>query len=165
MWNLAQINVARALYPLDDPRIAEFVDRLDAVNALADAAPGFAWRLQSEGGNATDIGPPGDPNLIINMSVWQTPEALFDFVYKTGHREVMAKRRQWFEPPEEAYQALWWVRSGDWPTVEKGLARLAYLRRHGPTRLAFTFKQQFPPPDAAQTADPMHPEPYCVGWQ
>ena len=164
-WHLAQINVATALYPLDDPRIAEFMGLLDEVNALADGSPGFVWRLQSAQGNATDLRMTDDPKFIVNMSVWQSPEALFDFVYKSAHRLVMAKRRQWFERPERAYQALWWVAAGTLPSAEEGLARLDHLDRHGPTAHAFTFKQKFPPPMAAGLPEDMGPEPFCVGWE
>lgn len=163
-WHLAQINVATALYPLEDPRMAEFVARLDEVNALAEASPGFVWRLQSGSGNATDIQVGDDPRFIVNMSVWQTVESLFDYAYKSAHRLVMAKRRQWFERPAEAYQVLWWVPAGHEPTTEEGLERLQHLQRHGPSPTAFTFKQRFPPPGSAGTPEGLEPAPYCVGW-
>jgi hypothetical protein len=163
-WHLAQINVATALYPLDDPRIAAFVAKLDEVNALADATPGFVWRLQSDSGNATDIKASEDPNFIVNMSVWSDAEALFDFVYKTSHRLVMAQRREWFARPNGAYMTLWWVPAGHRPTVEEGLARLAHLDREGPGAHAFTFKSKFPPPDRTDLPEDLRPEPYCVGW-
>jgi hypothetical protein len=165
-WQIAQMNVGTTLYPIDDPRIAEFVDGLDAVNALADASPGFVWRLQTESGNATAIKPrDADPLFIVNMSVWETVEALFEFVYKTAHTAVMVKRRQWFAKPERAYMVLWWVPAGHRPTVEEGLARLDELDANGPTPRAFTFKQKFPPPDAEGAPVDLRPDPYCVGWR
>jgi len=163
-WHIAQINVATALYEFEDPRIAEFFERLDEVNALADTSPGFVWRLQTELGNATDIQATNDPRLIVNMSVWASVEALFDFAYKTPHRHVMTKRRQWFTPPNGAYQALWWVRAGTHPSVQQGLKRLSVLDACGPTKRAFTFKTKFPPPGAAGEPEDLKPEPYCVGW-
>jgi hypothetical protein len=163
-WHIAQINVATALYPLDDPRIAEFMGLLDEVNALAEQSAGFVWRLKSESGNATDMKVTDDPKFIINMSVWQSVEALFDFVYKSSHRLVMAKRREWFERPVGAYQALWWVEAAKFPSAEDGLARLALLERKGPTAVAFTFKSKFPPPGLAGDSEDMQPDPYCVGW-
>ncbi len=164
-YQIAQMNVARALYPLEDPGMADFVDQLDDINALAERSPGFVWRLQSESGNATDIQVNGDPMLIVNMSVWQTAEALFEFVYRAVHTKVMTRRRDWFERPTEAFQVLWWVPAGHEPTVEEGLARLSHLREHGPTAKAFTFKERFPSPagDGAD-GDDLAPEPYCVGW-
>ena len=163
-WHLAQMNVATALYPLEDPRMAEFMTRLDEVNALAEASPGFVWRLQSGSGNATDIQVGDDPRFIVNMSVWETVESLFDYAYKSAHRLVMAKRRQWFERPAEAYQVLWWVPAGHEPTTEEGLNRLQHLQRHGPSPFAFTFKQRFPPPGSAETPEGLEPAPDCVGW-
>jgi hypothetical protein len=164
-WHIAQINVATALFPLDDPRIAEFMGLLDEVNALAEQSPGFVWRLKSESGNGTDIRMTEDPNFIVNMSVWRSVEALFDFVYKSSHRLVMAKRRQWFEPPARSYQALWWVPAGGFPSAQEGLERLRHLDAQGPTPLAFTFKRKFPPPGVLGAPEDMRPDPYCVGWE
>ena len=101
-FHLAQINVARALAPLDDPRLAGFVARLDEINALADRSPGFVWRLQSDSGNATDIQVSDDPLTIVNMSVWRDLDSLFAYVYRSDHLQVMAQRRQWFEKPAGA---------------------------------------------------------------
>ena len=164
-WHIAQMNVATALYPLDDPRIAEFMAALDEVNALAERSPGFVWRLKSDQGSATDIRVTDDPKFIINMSVWESVEALFDFVYKSAHRLVMARRREWFDRPARAYQALWWLPAGSALAVEDGLARLAHLEMHGATARAFTFKQKFPPPGTRGEATDLKPDPYCVGWR
>lgn len=162
-WHLAQMNVARALYPLDDPRLADFVDNLDRINALAEASPGFVWRLQSDAGNATDIIVSDDPQFIINLTVWEDKDSLFDYVYKSAHRDVMVKRREWFEKPAATYQVLWWIKAGTVPTAAEGLARLDALRQDGPTPHAFTFKAMFPPEADTGPTD-MKPEPYCVGW-
>ena len=142
-FHLAQINVARALAPLDDPKLAGFVARLDDINALADSSPGFVWRLQSDSGNATDIQVSDDPQFIVNMSVWQGLDALFAYVYRSDHLQVMAQRRQWFEKPAGAFMALWWLPTGTLPSLDDGLARIAQLERSGPTPQAFTFKQPF----------------------
>lgn len=165
MWHVAQANVARALDDLDSPQLAEFMNNLDRINALADESPGFVWRLQSEAGNATDIQVGDDARFIVNLSVWETTEALFDFVYRTAHTKIMAQRRNWFEKPTLAHQALWWVPVGHEPTVEEALAKLAVLDRLGPGPAAFTFKQRYPAPDRPAAApDDMKPEPYCAGW-
>lgn len=145
-WHIAQINVGTTRFATDDERLGGFMRRLDAINGLADDSPGFVWRLQSDSGNATDIDVGGDPNFIVNMSVWSSIEALRDFVYKTAHRDVMIRRREWFERPDGAYQALWWVPAGHLPTPEEGLARLAVLRELGPCERAFSFRQHYPPP-------------------
>lgn len=164
-WHIAQINVGHVLHPVEDPRMAGFTGRLDEINAQADAAPGFVWRLQSDSGNATDILVSDDPAFIVNMSVWQSVDALFQFVYRTAHQGVMAGRRQWFARPQGAYQVLWWVPAGHLPTPQEGLDRLALLEREGPSPFAFTFKKSFPPPGAAGAPSDLAPDPYCVGWQ
>lgn len=158
-WHLAQLNIARPRAPIDSPQLAEFVARLDAINALAEASPGFVWRLAGAGGNATDI-KVEDPTILVNMSVWASPEALFEFVYKTAHVEVMARRREWFERMA-LYQVLWWIPAGTVPTVDEALARLAHLDQHGPTPEAFTFKRRFGVPGSTMPPTDMHPEPYC----
>ena len=159
------MNIATALYPHDDDRMSRFFQQLDDVNALADNSPGFVWRLQSDSGNATDIQVGDDPLLLVNMSVWQSVEALFDFAYKSAHRDVVADRRQWFAQPDGAYQVLWWVPAGHNPTVDEGMSKLEMLRAKGPTQVAFTFKSKHPPPDSQGELEDLKPEPYCSGWQ
>ncbi len=144
-WHLAQMNVATARFATDDPRMEGFMSRLDGVNALADSQPGFVWRLQSDSGNATDIDAGGGPMFLVNMSVWESFEALSEFVYDTLHRDVMLRRREWFEKPKDAYQVLWWVEAGHRPTVEEGLERLSNLQENGPNPEAFSFSRSFPP--------------------
>lgn len=162
-WHLAQINVGRMLAPEGDPRVQGFFDALDEVNALADASPGFVWRLVGDGTNATDIQPTTDPLLLLNMSVWTDAESLFAFVYRTAHTPVMAKRRDWFDRFEGAYMALWWIPAGTIPTINDGLSRLWHLDRFGPTPHAFTFKLRFPPPGVGAAPVDMQPDPWCVG--
>lgn len=165
-WHIAQLNVGRLLAPPESPVVADFMASLDRINRLAEASPGFVWRLKSDTGNATDIRVgDDDPQFIINMSVWASVETLFDFVYRTAHTQVMVRRRQWFERPDVAYQVLWWVPAGYRPTPEEALARLAYLREHGSTPWAFAFKQRYAPPQSAGAPTDMQPEPYCVGWR
>ncbi|HEY1931515.1 MAG TPA: DUF3291 domain-containing protein [Acetobacteraceae bacterium] len=164
-WHVAQMNVGTVRYPVDDPRVAEFMGALDRVNAMADATPGFVWRLQSAQGNATDILVSANPLFLVNMSVWESVEALFDFVYRTEHRLVMAKRREWFEPPDGPYLVLWWVPAATLPTPQDGLERLRFLAAHGPSAHAFTFRDKYGPPDVEGPPEDMRPEPYCVGWR
>src|SRR5262245_7860449 len=121
-----------------------FVSQLDPINALADASTGFVWRLQSEKGNATDITYNEDPMTLVNMSVWETVEALQRFVYKSHHLGVLRDRAKWFEKPTEPIYALWWIPAGHIPTVAEGRERLEHYRRHGPTPHAFWFQQLFP---------------------
>jgi hypothetical protein len=160
-WQLAQMNVGRLLAPHGDPQVKPFFDALDRVNALAEASPGFVWRLQSDAGNATDIQPTADPLFIVNMSVWTDTQTLFDFVFRSAHAPEMAKRRTYFERLEGAIQALWWVPAGHTPSVDEGLSRLWRLDRYGPTPQAFTFKQRFPAPGQLEPAVNMSPDASC----
>jgi hypothetical protein len=154
MWHLAQLNVGIPLEPLDSERLSGFMDSLDPINAIADAAPGFVWRLQTEDGNATAVQAFEDPNVIVNLSVWESLESLGDFVYRSNHVEVMRKRRQWFEVPTEAFVVLWWVPAGTIPTVADAVARLERLRAEGPTPEAFTFRTVFPAPGDVEAPAP-----------
>ncbi|MGQ0804201.1 MAG: DUF3291 domain-containing protein [Actinomycetota bacterium] len=146
--HLAQVNVARMLAPLDSPQLADFMAALEPINALGDGSPGFVWRLQTDEGDATAYRVLGDDSMIVNLTVWESIEALADFAYRSDHKDVMRRRREWFEKMAEAYVALWWVPAGHLPTIEEAEERLLYLREHGPTEHAFTFRQPFPPPDA-----------------
>ena len=146
-YHLAQINVGTLKAPMDAPETAGFANNLDRIKALADASPGFVWRLVGEGGNATDILMWDDPLMLLNMSVWTDIESLAAYVYRTGHRDVMRQRAQWFEKVE-VYMCLWWVPAGHIPTPSEAIDRLETLRRLGPTPGAFTFREPFPAPDA-----------------
>jgi len=162
-WQIAQINIGRLVAPEGDARVQPFFDALDHVNAMAEGAPGFVWRLQSETGDATDLQPTPDPLMIVNMSVWTDTDALFAFVYRSGHTPEMARRREYFARFEGAYQALWWVRTGHRPTIADGLSRLWMIDRFGPSPSAFTFKARFPEPGRMGPAVDMQPDPWCVG--
>ena len=157
---LAQVNIGRLLAPIESPLIADFVAALDEVNATADAAPGFLWRLQTEDGDATAVrgferdavGSGG--GVIINMSVWESVQALAAYAYGAGHVEVLRRRREWFSRMTDAYLALWWVPRGRIPTVGEAEDRVHHLRAHGPTAHAFTLREPFPAPGAASVAEP-----------
>lgn len=145
-WHLAQYNVAKLVAPLDDPRLADFVASLRRVNELGDRAPGFVWRLQSAGGDSTDVRVGDDPLVLVNFTVWESIEALFEYTYHSAHVEVFRRRREWFRHDGRPYLAMWWVPPGHVPTMAEAEERLAHLRAHGPTPYAFTFKQRFPQP-------------------
>jgi len=163
-YHLAQLNVGTTLHDMDDPAMRGFVENLDRINALAETSPGFVWRLQDEAGSAVGIQVSEDPRFIVNLSVWENAESLFDFVYRSAHTEIMAQRRQWFRRPDQAFQVLWWLPAGEVPTVEQALARLRLLQERGPTAEAFTFKARFPAPGQIGPEEDLRPEPYCVGW-
>jgi Domain of unknown function (DUF3291) len=142
MFHIAQINIGRIKAPLDDRVMTGFVTRLDEFNALADRSPGFVWRLQTVEGNATYFRPFEDERVLLNMSVWKTIETLREYVYRTGHSEMLRQREQWFERLAGTYLALWWVPVGHIPSIEEAKQKLAYLDTYGPTQFAFTFKTQ-----------------------
>src|SRR5262249_37274263 len=151
-YHLAQVNIGRFIRPPEDPANADFMSQLDHVNALAEASPGFVWRLKGDdSNNATDIRPwENEPNLAINMSVWESIEQLAAFAYRNmDHRGVMRRRREWFEEMK-VYMVLWWIPAGTTPTLQDAKERLALLEKFGPTQDAFTFKQPFPPPSGAE---------------
>lgn len=161
---IAQVNVGRLTAPLDSPQLAGFVGQLDSVNAVADNAPGFLWRLQTEDGNATALrafeadAAAADGGILINMSVWETVEALAAYVFGDAHLAVLRRRREWFERMSEAYVALWWIPRGHVPTIAEAEGRVRHLRTHGPTPHAFTLRQHFSPPDASDQEPVNSPE-------
>jgi Domain of unknown function (DUF3291) len=144
-YHIAQVNIARMKAPLDDPSLAGFVARLDEINALADRSPGFFWRLETSEGNATYLRPYDDDRILFNMSVWETIDALREYVYRTAHAELLRQRHSWFDKFAGANVALWWVPAGHIPGIDEAKKRLAHLEAHGPTQFAFTFKPIFQP--------------------
>jgi hypothetical protein len=151
-WHLAQVNIALPVAPLESDQLAEFVAALDPINAIADVALGFVWRLQTDAGDATAVKGFGDERLIVNLSVWESLEALGDFVFRSAHIEVMRRRREWFERMATAYTALWWVPAGHRPSVTEAEERLEALRGDGPTERAFTFREPHAMPAAVPRA-------------
>lgn len=144
--HLAQFNVGRLTAPLDDPSMEGFSSQIDAVNRLAEHAPGFVWRLVEEGKeDATGLRPFGD-SYLVNYSVWEDVESLWNFTYRTDHLALLRGRRQWFERMDTAHLVLWWFPSDNIPSVEEAGRRLDLLREHGPTPEAFTLRTPFPPP-------------------
>lgn len=151
-YNLAQLNVGRAVAPLDDPRMDGFVAWLDEINALAGRSPGFVWKAQGENGNNTELKVSEDPQFIVNMSVWASIDALHAFTYGSEHKTVFARRYEWFERRTIPNAVLWWQPAGTIPDINDALGRLRLLTEVGPTHKAFTFKQRFAPPDTSEPA-------------
>ena len=135
--HLAQLNVGKARHALDGPRMADFMGNLDRINGIADRSPGFVWRLQDEVGNATGIAFGDDPDLIVNMSVWENAPALEHFVWNTLHKQFYARRAEWFGAMESNHLVMWWVPAGHTPTLAEAAERLAHLDTHGPSERAF----------------------------
>lgn len=151
-FHLAQVNVAYMRAAQDDPLLADFVARLDEINALAEQSPGFIWR------HVSDSRDPAareyeDTMVLFNMSVWRDVEALHAFTYRTAHAELFAARKKWFDDAMARMQsrsmALWWIPAGTVPGVQEAKDRLAHLTANGPSAMAFTFKQRFSPDGAA----------------
>ena len=146
-YHIAQINIARMRVPLDDPRMADFVDQLAEVNALADESAGFVWRLADDsGGAATDIRAFDDERILVNMSVWESIDALHQISYRGRHASVLRDRGKWFEPGSTGL-VMWWVEAGKIPTVDEAKQKLELLAAHGPSPEAFTFRETFDAPE------------------
>jgi hypothetical protein len=158
-FDLAQVNIALPREPLGSALLADFVAAVAPINALADASPGFVWRLKGDAGDAMSIRGFEDDGILVNMSTWESIDALADFVFGSKHAEIMRARRKWFVPMKAAYVALWWVPAGHRPSVSEAEERVAHLRQHGPAAFAFTFKAPFPPPGVASPRARLDPCP------
>ena len=154
-YHLAQLNLGRPTGSVESAEMDGFMALIDPINALADAAPGFVWRLEDgDGPGATALRPCG-PDIMVNMSVWQTFDAFRDFVYRSGaHLDAMRRRREWFHKMTEQHLVLWWIPAGHLPDIDEALHRLDLLRRSGPGPLAFTFREPYDPPASGQPAIP-----------
>lgn len=138
--------MATTRYPLDDPRMADFVNALDEINALAEGSRGFVWRLVGDGNNATDVSHPALDGMIVNMSVWEDRDALWEFVYRSAHTGFLRRRAEWFARADAAIVVLWWVPAGTLPTLDEAVDRLELLRAKGPSPDAFTYRDFHPAP-------------------
>ena len=142
---LAQLNIARVLAPLESPMMQEFVDNLGPINTIAENSPGYIWRLQDDSGDATSIEVFDDPLIIVNMSVWESVESLKDFMFKTHHLTFLKRKAEWFGKMQEPNHVLWWIEKGTIPTVQEAKRRLIHLREHGDSAYAFSFRNLYPP--------------------
>lgn len=152
-FQLAQVNIARIKAPsFEDPAMSGFVTRVPEINALADASPGFVWRL-AQGEDGVYLRPYDDERLLFNLSVWESLEHLRAFVYRSTHAQLFRQRDSWFEDLRQAHLALWWVPAGHRPGVDEANARLNHLRTHGPTPYAFTPGRPFAAGDHRPATD------------
>jgi heme-degrading monooxygenase HmoA len=139
-FHFAELNIARLLQPLDHADNAEFVAVLDAVNAIAEVSDGFVWRLKDDDGrSASYVTVYDDPQLIVNLSVWESPDALKHFVYRSGHSAYLRRRKEWFGEPAPIQMVCWWIPAGETPDVHDAARRLEHLRTHGPSAEGFAF--------------------------
>ncbi len=146
-YQLAQLNIARMLFPLEHPEMADFVNNLDRINALADSSEGFVWRLMGDGNDATNLRPFEDDYIIVNMSVWDNLESLKNYVYKSAHTDILKRRAEWFEKVKDAMVVMWWIPQGHIPTVTEAKEHLGHLRAHGSSEFAFSFREAFLAPE------------------
>jgi hypothetical protein len=149
--HLAELNIGRIRYPLEDPRMADFANNLDLVNGLAERSPGFIWRLKDDSGAATNIRPFDDAQIIVNMSVWENIAALERYVWQTVHKRFYGRRQEWFDKLDGPHMVLWWVPVDHRPTVIEAKERLEYLAAHGPSDYAFGW-ERFPAAQLWKTA-------------
>ena len=141
--HLAQVNVARPRAALGSAAMAEFVAALGPVNELAEASAGFVWRLPSEQSHgATVVEHEGAP-LVLNLSLWESYDALHAFVYRGPHGAYVRRRSRWFVPVPPPSTALWWAPEGTRPAADQALRRLQLLRVYGPSPQAFTLRRRF----------------------
>ena len=150
-FHLAQCNIVKLRAPLDSPDVAGFVAALDPINALADSAPGFVWRLKTDDGDATSIRVFADDQILLNMSVWESMEALKEYVYRSGHRDVLRRRREWADRFAGVQATMWWIRAGTIPEATEAVERLESLERLGPTEHAFNFRTPFDAPPEVES--------------
>lgn len=141
---LAQLNLAHALAPMDDPVMADFVNNVDRINALSDDSPGFVWRLEVDDSADAEAGSVfGTSFILVNMSVWKDKESLFNFVYNSNHVEIFKRKKEWFQKIPKMHMVLWYIEEGHIPTVEEAKERLDYLRKHGESEYAFSFRSRY----------------------
>ncbi len=137
----AQINIARAKYPMEDTRMSDFVNNIPSINSLAEKSPGFVWRWM-EDANPRVEKIFGDRALVVNMSVWKNRDALLHFTYKTRHASIYKRRKEWFSKLEDSHVACWYTREIE-ISLEEAKKRLDYLSRQGETPFAFTLKTEY----------------------
>jgi len=135
--HLAQLNLGRLAYDLDDPRVGDFVNGLDMVNRIAAASPGFVWKYETGVGGAVEDVVDGDARILVNMTVWESVEALRHFAFQTLHKRFFQRRGEWFAPLGRPGFVMWWVERGHRPTLAEALGRLERLRASGPSPGAF----------------------------
>ena len=138
--HLAELNIGKFKHPTSDPGMADFMNNLDCVNALAERSEGFVWRLKSDGSNnATDLRVGDD--YAVNMSVWETPAALENYVFKTVHVQFYKRKQEFFDLMEKPHMFLWWISEGHTPTLSEAMDKLGDLETNGATERAFSWPE------------------------
>jgi len=148
-WHLAQLNIAHLQAPLESDQLADFVANLDRINELAEQSPGFVWRYIEDEADSMAVNV-FDSDQIVNLSVWESIELLHDYVYRSTHKEIMRRKKEWFHSMPRAHMVLWWMPSSQLPSVQLAKEKLDHLQDNGPTKHAFTFRQAYSRPDQIQ---------------
>lgn len=143
-YHIALVNIAHAKTDFEDPPMRSFIAQLSDINALADRSPGFVWRQSAEPNDY--LRPYDDQRILFNLSVWQDIESAHKFVYRSAHVGLLQRRAEWFTTMAKPHLALWWVHSGNIPSVAEAQSRLAHIQATGPSPYAFSFKQRYPAP-------------------
>lgn len=145
--HLAQLNIARMRFTIEDPRMADFVANLDTVNGHAERSPGFVWRMVGDTpAERAAVGFGAD--MLVNLSVWASVEPFRAFVASAPHLPIMRRRAEWFERMPTPHAVLWWVLDGHRPSLVEARQRLDRLAVEGPSPVAFTLGRPFDPPAA-----------------
>ncbi|KZZ62134.1 hypothetical protein A3762_13700 [Oleiphilus sp. HI0125] len=137
MAQLAQINIAYGFEEVDHPSMVDFKEAIDHINMLAERSEGFVWRFQTEEGDATAVRLFDDPKVIVNISVWESLDALKNYVYQGEHLDILKRKKEWFQKTKGPHLALWWIEDGEFPTAEQAKEKLEYLAKHGPNEHVF----------------------------
>jgi hypothetical protein len=133
--HLAELNIGKFRYPTSDPRMSDFMNNLDRVNAIAERAPGFVWRLKGDNNNATDFRVGDD--MAVNLSIWEDAKSLENFVFKTVHVQFYKRKAEWFPLMDTPHMVFWWVEEGHKPSLDEAYARLQHYEKNGATEFAF----------------------------
>lgn len=136
---LAQFNITKIRYPIDDPRMKDFLEGIDFIHSIADRM-GIVYRVKDESGNATRIQVFNDPEIIPNLSMWPDIDTLKKFVYNTIHKKYMNRKNEWFFPETKVQNVFWWVLEDHKPTMREGEIRYLHLLEHGSSEYAFDWK-------------------------
>lgn len=147
-YHFAQVNIAKALYSLDDPRMADFVNNTARINALAEDSPGFIWRwIEGPSNEIYEVF--GDPALIVNMSLWESRESLMSFTYHTAHVDIYKRRNEWFSKLKDSHMVCWYTKNSSISLLE-AKKRLDHLNAKGESAYAFSFRSNFTLEEAKQ---------------
>ncbi|WMI65001.1 DUF3291 domain-containing protein [Aestuariibaculum sp. YM273] len=152
-YHLAQVNIAKGLAPLSDPIMQDFINNVDRINAIADKSDGFVWRFKDEDKDEA-LSVFKENNLLVNISVWEDLQSLFNYIYHSDHIEVFKRKKEWFSKVQMKHMAFWYVPIDYKPTLKDAKIRLDYLNSHGETPYAFTFKSKFSVVDAINYKTP-----------